>query len=95
MNEQRGGGYMGAGAFLVFCAVMWYVVIPFHSWLWADAHEIDISVYASVQAMDNATTHEYIVECLEDDIITWAEYAEIRRMVEKYPVIEQVTKERR
>jgi hypothetical protein len=84
---------IGAVTLLGLCAVMWYVVIPFHAWLWADAHEINIADYARVQAMDNAITHEYIVECLEDDIITGYEYDEIRRMIEKYPVIERITKE--
>jgi hypothetical protein len=62
---------------------------------WLRDNEIPISDYATVQAMDNSVTHEYIIECLEDGVITHGEYSEIRRLTEKYPIMEQITKERK
>jgi hypothetical protein len=76
-------------------AILWYLIIPGFMYINARDNEIHIENYATVQAMDNAVTHEYIIECLEDGIITWREYSEIRKLTEKYPVIEKITRERR
>jgi hypothetical protein len=54
--------------------------------------EIDVETYAQVRAMDNRVTHEYIVECLGDNIITWREYRNIRNLIEKDPHIEAITR---
>ena len=69
---------------------VWYLLIPGIMYVNAIDNEIDIEYYARVQAMDNRVTHEYIVECLEDNIITWGEYNRIREMTEKHPVIEKI-----
>ena len=97
---SRPRDYMiGPIAILGLFLSVWYLAIPGFMYLYAIENEIGIAGYASVQAMDNSITHEYIVECLEDNIITQGEYNSIHRlnthsvdrMLEKYPIIEKIT----
>jgi hypothetical protein len=85
---------IGPIALLGLVLSVWYLLIPGIMYVNAIDHEIDIADYARVQRMDNSVTHAYIVECLEDNIITWGEYNRIREMTEKYPVIEKITEGR-
>jgi len=90
---SRLGYYMiGPIAALGLFLSVWYLVIPGIMHLDARENEIHVETYARVRAMDNHVTHGYIVECLEDGIITWNEYREIRNMTEKYPHIEAITR---
>jgi hypothetical protein len=83
-----------AGIILVVALAV-YGLMSLMVYCWLRDHEIPISDYATVQAMDNSVTHEYIIECLENGVITHGEYNEIRKLTEKYPIMEQITKERR
>jgi hypothetical protein len=82
------------GIILVVAAVG-YGLSSLMVYCWLRDNEIAVEDYAVVQTMDNSVTHEYIMECLENGVITRGEFREIRNMLEKYPVIEQVTRRHR